>query len=271
MSPMPLAASTVRSLPFEQDRRGVHHADQTRDTLRAAAARQQADLDLGLADLGLRIGRGDAMVAGEADLEAAAQRGAVDRGHDRLAAGLLAAKDFLQLAELLGQDRGIRGIGVQQHLEIGAGDEVDLARSNDDALDLVVLERLLERAGVGGDRGFVQHVHGAVGHVPGDGGDAVAVDVVVDHDAVPLSWERATPVALIRCGSAEEERHLECRAPSNDQTRSMMVAVPHAAADAQRGEAGRQPRRSSSSSKVPRIIAPWAPSGWPWRWRRRSR
>src|SRR4030095_3602033 len=38
-------------LALEQDGRCVHHADQARDALRAAAARQQADLDLGLADL----------------------------------------------------------------------------------------------------------------------------------------------------------------------------------------------------------------------------
>src|SRR5205085_3194372 len=65
-------------LAFEQDGRRVHDADQARDSLGAAAARQQTDLDLGLADLGPGIGRGDAVMAGEADLEAAAQRGAVD-------------------------------------------------------------------------------------------------------------------------------------------------------------------------------------------------
>ena len=48
-------------------------------------------------------------------------------------------------------------------------------------LTLSSLSALLERAGIGRDRGLVQHVHRAAGHVPGDGGDAVAVDVVVDH------------------------------------------------------------------------------------------
>ncbi len=90
-------------LAFEQDWRGILHADQARDALRTATARQQADLDLGLADLGLRVGRGDAVVRGEADLEAAAQRRAVDRGHDRLTAGLLPAKHLLELAELFHQ------------------------------------------------------------------------------------------------------------------------------------------------------------------------
>ena len=177
-------------LALEQDGRGVHHADQARDALRAAAARQQADLDLGLADLGLGVGRGDAVVAGEADLEAAAQRGAVDRGHDRLAAGLLAAEHLLQLAELVHQLGGIRRVGAQKHFEVGAGDEVGLGRGQDDALDLVVLDRLLDRAGIGRHRGLVQHVHAAARHVPGDGGDAVAVDVVVDHGRNPFRRAR---------------------------------------------------------------------------------
>ena len=168
-------------LALEQDRRGVHHADQARDALGAAAARQQAELDLGLADPGPRVGRGDAVVAGERDLEAAAQRGAVDRRHDRLTAGLLVAEQPLQLAELLGELGRIRGVGVQEHLEIGAGDEIGLSGGDDDALHLVVLERRLERPGIGRDRALVQHVHGAVRHVPGDGGDAVTVDVVGDH------------------------------------------------------------------------------------------
>ncbi len=37
----------------------------------------------------------------------------------------------------------------------------------------------------------------------------------------------------------------------------------HAAADAERGQAAASSRRSSSSTAVPRIIAPVAPSGWP--------
>jgi hypothetical protein len=96
--------------------------------------------------------------------------------------------ELLQLAELLGQPGRIGGIGGEQHLEIGAGDEVGLAGGDDDALHPLVLERLLERAGIGRDRALVQHVHGAARHVPGERGDAVAVDVVVDHGSVPHGW-----------------------------------------------------------------------------------
>ena len=56
----------------------------------AAAAGQQAEGDLGQAELRLRVVERDAVVAGERDLEAAAERGAVERGDDRLAERLQA-------------------------------------------------------------------------------------------------------------------------------------------------------------------------------------
>ena len=59
-------------------------ADQPRQPLRPAAARQDADQHLGQADLGAR--HRDAVMAGERDLEPAAQRIAVDRRDDRLGA-----------------------------------------------------------------------------------------------------------------------------------------------------------------------------------------
>ena len=57
-------------------------ADQARQALRAAAARQDADQHLGQPDLGAR--HGDAVVAGERILQPAAERIAVDRGDHRL-------------------------------------------------------------------------------------------------------------------------------------------------------------------------------------------
>ncbi len=56
--------------------------DRARQTLRAAGARQQAELHFGQAEPGF-LGR-DAEVTGQRDLEPAAERGAVNRGHDRL-------------------------------------------------------------------------------------------------------------------------------------------------------------------------------------------
>ena len=61
--------------------RGLH-ADQPRQTLRTAGARENAELDLGQADLSGSDRH--AVVTRERDLEPAAERGAMQRGHDRL-------------------------------------------------------------------------------------------------------------------------------------------------------------------------------------------
>ena len=58
----------------------------------AAAAGQQAQRDLGQADLAALDVGGDAVVAGQRDLQAAAERGAVDRGDDGLAQRLQLAQ-----------------------------------------------------------------------------------------------------------------------------------------------------------------------------------
>ena len=58
--------------------------DEPRQALRAAGAGQEPELDLGQADAGAR--RRDAVMAAERELEAAAERRAVQRGDDRLAA-----------------------------------------------------------------------------------------------------------------------------------------------------------------------------------------
>jgi hypothetical protein len=57
-------------------------SNRARQALGAAGARQQAELHLGQAELGFL--HRDAEMTGERDLEATAERGAVDRGHDRL-------------------------------------------------------------------------------------------------------------------------------------------------------------------------------------------
>ena len=56
----------------------------------AATAGQQAEGDLGEAELGPLDVEGDAVVAGQRDLQAATEGGAVDRGDDGLAEGLQA-------------------------------------------------------------------------------------------------------------------------------------------------------------------------------------
>ena len=70
-------------------------AGDARQPLRAAGAGQQAELDLGHAELRRR--HRDPVMAGQRDLEAAAERGAVDRGDHRLGA-ILDDVDHLRAA-----------------------------------------------------------------------------------------------------------------------------------------------------------------------------
>ncbi len=62
---------------------GLLHADRARQALRAAGARNDAELDLGQPELAHVLGR-DAIVAAQRQLQAAAERRAVHRGHHRL-------------------------------------------------------------------------------------------------------------------------------------------------------------------------------------------
>src|SRR5690606_36885630 len=87
-----------------------------------------------------------------------------------------------------------------------------------------------------GDDGRCQGVHRTARHVEGDRGDAVGVDVDLE-----VFHGHMLP----------------------DQTRSMTVAVPMPAPMQRVARAVDLFERSSSSSTVPRIMAPVAPSGWP--------
>ena len=80
-------------------------ADQSRQVLSAASAGNDAERSLGQPEP--RAGGGDDEVAGERDLEAAAERGAVDRGDDRLAERLQAPQQRLVLAHPAGELVGV--------------------------------------------------------------------------------------------------------------------------------------------------------------------
>src|SRR5690606_2268707 len=87
-----------------------------------------------------------------------------------------------------------------------------------------------------------QDVHRAAGQIPSDDGDAVGVDFGVEDGHRP-----ALRISL--------QRHA--------YTRSIMVAAPMPLATQSVMRAVPWPVRSSSSSAVPRIMAPVAPRGWP--------
>ena len=109
-------------------------ADQPRQPLTAARAGDQPELHFGQAELGLGVVGGDPVVAGEGQLQAAAETGAVDRRDDRLGQGLDPAHHLLSLEAQplrlgLGGERG-------ELLDVGAGDEgVGLAGDEHDGAD----------------------------------------------------------------------------------------------------------------------------------------
>ena len=96
-----LGCGGLQLLALEQHLQRVRRRHEPRDPLRAAAAGEEADLDLRQADPRLVAVGGDAVVAGERQLEAAAHADAVDRDGDRLAAGLEPPVDDVQFLRLL--------------------------------------------------------------------------------------------------------------------------------------------------------------------------
>ena len=96
-------------------------ADEPRQPLRAARSRQQAEAYLRQAEGD--IGRGHAVVAGERELEAAAEHCAVQRGDHRLRGRLDAQQNIVQ-------ERCTRL--VVEFADIGARDEMPAGAVNDD-------------------------------------------------------------------------------------------------------------------------------------------
>ena len=176
-------------------------ADQSRQALRAAAARQQADLDLRQTEHGLRVVGRDAIMAREADLESAAERGAVDGRRERLAAGLELAQQLLQVAavpvNLFGALAAVEG--VDELHQVRARDERVLAGCQHRAFDRVVRRHLVDAFAEFAHELRRQHVHGAVLDVNGGERDTVAVNLEINRVHVQSLVARcAVPVCSFR-------------------------------------------------------------------------
>ena len=105
---------------LEQARLAPARVQQPRQTLRAAVAGQQPQVDLGLAELGGQIG--DAVVAGERELHAAAERHAVDDRDARLVHRLDLAERKVRVVRQ--RDRVLDRVDLLEELaDVGAGDE----------------------------------------------------------------------------------------------------------------------------------------------------
>ena len=167
--------------------------DEAGQAVAATGPGDDAELDLGQPELGLRVIRGHAPVTGQREFESAAQAAAVNGGHDRLAAR---GDTIHQLLRAPTEARGLfRGAQARELLDVGAGDEVvELAGDEHDGTHLGIvlearqesIELLCHRRGKGVDR--------RAGHVERDDRDArLDFDSEGRHDHV-LSSTSALPM-----------------------------------------------------------------------------
>ena len=141
--------------------------DRARQALGAAGARQQAEFDLGQAEPCV-LGR-DAEMAGERDLEAAAERRAVNGGNDRL-------RRVLHRAQHLVQARRHRRLA--EFGDVGAGDKGAAAAGQNDRLHFRIGDRALDAFENAAADGGAQRVHRRA--VDRDDGDDV-MTLELDH------------------------------------------------------------------------------------------
>ena len=162
-------------------------AGHARQSLRAARARHEAQLDLRLPVL--RGRRADAVMRAHRDLQAAAQGGAVDGRHDRLGA-------ILHRGLGLGEAGGLGRLAELG--DVGPGDEGAAAAGQHDALDRVVVGDLLEGLEQAQPHAVTQRVDGRV--VDQDQGDVAALlqrDHVGDCDHCRAPQEKIIKRRLV--------------------------------------------------------------------------
>src|SRR5213593_635094 len=156
-------------------------ADETRQALRAAGTRNEAELDLGLAEP-RRLHR-DAPVTRHRQLEPAAERGAVNGGDDRLRAAL---DDVLHL----GERRLLRRLA--EFGDVGAGDERAPGACDDDRGGPGIAGRLVDRVAQALTDVMTERVDRRIVH--GHDRDAaltVEADGLADLRHASLVWRRS--------------------------------------------------------------------------------
>ncbi len=163
---------------------GAHHA---RQALCAARARNEAHLGFGEAEANARIVGNHPAMAGERDLQAPAQRGAVDGRHHGLSAELDFAEGAMDIHH--GFEGGLRRIratlaGIGAHLvKVGAGAEgARFAAGQDKALDACVFGDGFGDLRELGNRRHGKHIHGLIGLVPDQRDDSVRILIPLEID-----------------------------------------------------------------------------------------
>ena len=154
---------------------GLLHADRARQALRAAGARNDAELDLGQPELPHILGR-DAVVAAQCQLQAAAERRAVHRGHHRLGR-------CLDRVDERGQ-QGLLHLALEFR-DVGAGGEEPACARQHDGLDPGIGIGLAEGLLQPHAQRMAQRIHRRVVHAD-DGDVALLVRFHDCHGCAPF-------------------------------------------------------------------------------------
>ena len=173
------------ALALEQERQCGLEAEQLGHAHDAAATGQQAEGYFRQAELHRLVIPGNAVVAGEANLEAPTEGSAVDGGDHRYRQLLETAQLRLDLGGT-GHEAPDRVRGhAHEVIEVAAGEKHLLGRGEHEAGDALVGFQPVQRGAEVAAELVVHRVH-RTAHVHGDGDDAVVVLVVMHgHDSCP--------------------------------------------------------------------------------------
>ena len=152
------------------------HPDEARQALGTAGARQQAELHFRQAQHRLAVFGHHPAMAGERQLQPAAEAGAVNGGDHRDGQCLDLGEDHLPLSR---QRLGVTGTGAGgQHADVGPGDEGVLLAGGDHQADQIAVPLYLGQHGA--DlvcEGGLEGVHALTGHIHGEDADAVFANI----------------------------------------------------------------------------------------------
>ena len=169
----------------------------------AARARQQAERDFWKSELDLRIVDADAAMRGQRHFEAAAERGAVDRRHHRLAELLQPAEVLLHEFDFTEHARSVRRGELEHVLQLGAGKERLLGGRQDHAVVAVLFRfQPIKRCRQGLLEGRGHGVDLRPGRVERDRDDPVRAGLVLDgHHSLSMMVAMPMPPPTHRVAS----------------------------------------------------------------------
>ena len=201
----------VAQLAFQQEGGGSQRPHLAHQPCRAARAGENADHDLGQADLCLWIVGGNDAVAGQRQFQTNAKGGSRQGRDNRLAAlqglgihpgAFDPAQDAVNARDAV--EDALRAVLLhpRDDVQVHAPGKVLFRRSQDDAFYRRIGQRLAHQRIQQGEAFGGHHVHRFARHVPGQGGHAIGIGCQgkIRHHKCPFTapWRRAGAASWIR-------------------------------------------------------------------------